>query len=104
MLYEDSRQQSGTISTAQTVLDVFADEHVAEACSRSDIDPDTLLDGSNTLYLFAPLHEQERLRPVFEALLMSVVRTAMERSAVSGQPLDPGFLVLLDEAGNIAMG
>jgi type IV secretion system protein VirD4 len=102
VLYEDGRQQSGTISTAQTVLDVFADEHVGEACSRSDIDPDTLLDGANTLYLFAPLHEQERLRPIFEALLMSVVRTAMERSAMSGQPLDPAFLVLLDEAGNIA--
>jgi type IV secretion system protein VirD4 len=33
---------------------------------------------------------------------MSVVRAAMERSAMSGQPLDPAFLVLLDEAGNIA--
>ena len=33
VLYEDDRQQSGTISTAQTVLDVFADTNVAEACS-----------------------------------------------------------------------
>jgi type IV secretion system protein VirD4 len=102
VLYEDDRQRSGTISTAQTVLDVFADEHVMAACSRADIDPDTLLDGPNTLYLFAPLHEQERLRPVFEALVMSVVRTAMERSAETGQALDPTLLVLLDEAGNIA--
>jgi type IV secretory pathway TraG/TraD family ATPase VirD4 len=104
---EDPRQRSGTITSAQAALDVFADEHVERACTPGQldggqIDPERLLNGSNTLYLFAPLHEQERLRPVMEALVMSVVRTAMERTARTRTPLDVRLLVLLDEAGNVA--
>ena len=33
---------------------------------------------------------------------MLVVRTAMERTAQTGEPLELPFLILLDEAGNIA--
>jgi len=104
---EDPRQRSGTLTSAQAALDVFADDHVEAACTPGQltggqVDPERLLDGSNTLYLFAPLHEQERLRPIMEALVQAVVRTAMERTARTRQPLDVRLLVLLDEAGNIA--
>jgi type IV secretion system protein VirD4 len=108
VLEETERQRSGSLTSAQDALDVFGDEHVERACSpdqadnRPRIDPDRLLDGLDTLYLYAPLHEQDRLRPVMEALIMSVVRTAMERTAATGQPLHPRLLVLLDEAGNVA--
>jgi len=60
-----------------------------------------LLDGDGTLYLVAPTHAQDRLRPLFEALVMSVVREAQNR-AQAGRPCDPGLLLLLDEAGNVA--
>jgi type IV secretion system protein VirD4 len=100
--YQDGRQRSGTVAKAQQIMEVFADTSVAAACSRPDIDPEELLSGANTLYLFAPLHEQNRLRPVFEALVMCVLRTAMEQSAAAGRALDPPLLALLDEAGNIA--
>lgn len=33
-----------------------------------------------TLYLAAPVHAQDRLRPRFEALVMSVVREAQNRA------------------------
>lgn len=107
VLDETERQRSGSITSAQDALDVFGDTHVLRACSPrtlsgGQINPDRLLDGANTLYLYAPLHEQDRLRPVFEALIMSVVRTAMERTARTGQPLAWPLLVLLDEAGNVA--
>lgn len=107
VLDETERQRSGTITSAQDALDAFADENVERACTPGRlaggrIDADRLLDGAGTLYLYAPLHEQSRLRPVFEALIMSVVRTAMERTARTRRPLDIPLLVLLDEAGNIA--
>ena len=107
VLNETPNQRSGTVSSAQAAVDVFGDEHVEDACtpgrlSGGRIDPERLLDGTNTLYLSAPLHEQARLRPVFEALIQLVVRTAMTRTARTGRRLDSPLLVLLDEAGNVA--
>ena len=58
---------------------------------------------NNTLYLYAPASEQERLRPLFE-LLVSVVIFKAEQLAAA-QPdgmLDPRLFVCLDEAGNCA--
>src|SRR4029453_1346785 len=63
---------------------------------------DELLTGANnTIYLYAPASEQERLRPLFE-LLVSVVICKAEQLAAA-QPdgmLDPRLFVCLDEAGN----
>ncbi len=69
---------------------------------RGEIDPNALLDGSNTLYLCAPAHDQRRLRALFTALVKQVVETAFTRSSVRGAPLTPPLLVVLDEAANIA--
>ncbi len=64
---------------------------------------DELLDGGqHTLYLSATAREQRRLRPVFVALIESVIEEAYRRSAATGRPLDPPLLVVLDEAANIA--
>ena len=73
----------------------------AEGC---DLDIDELLTGANnTLYLYAPASEQERLRPLFELLVSVVIYKAEELAAC--QPdgmLDPRLFVCLDEAGNCA--
>lgn len=102
----DERQRSGVYSTAETVLDAFAEPVppvVAMAGARGiRIDPMALLDDCNSLYLCAPAHEQRRLRPVFTALATEVLDAAFSRSARSGRPLDPPFLVVLDEAANVA--
>lgn len=66
-----------------------------------EITPAGLLDSPGTLYLVAPAHAQDRLRPLFEALVMSVVREAQDR-AQAGKTVSPGLLLLLDEAGNTA--
>ena len=68
---------------------------------RCDIDPAKLLDNRATLYLVSPVHAQVRLAPLIEALIMSIVREAQNRSQ-AGKPCDPGLLLLLDEAGNVA--
>jgi type IV secretion system protein VirD4 len=90
--------------TAETLLDVFGDPAVAESAECCDIDLDALLQQpNNTLYLYAPASEQERLRPLFELLVSVVILKAEELAAA--QPdgmLNPRLFVCLDEAGNCA--
>ncbi|MDA0168421.1 type IV secretory system conjugative DNA transfer family protein [Solirubrobacter taibaiensis] len=99
----DIRQRSSVYATAEAILEAYADPGVAMRAQAADVRPDELLDGgSNTLYLSATVRDQRRLRPVFVALLESVIEEAYKRSAATGKPLDPPLLVVLDEAANIA--
>jgi type IV secretion system protein VirD4 len=101
----EERQRSSVFATAETVVAGFSDPNVAAsaAIAGSGIDPAALVDGSSpTLYCCAPAREQERLRPVFVALLRQVIDAAFERSSRTGRPLEPSLLVVLDEAANIA--
>ena len=101
-LGREERARSSVYTTAETVLRAFADPQVANNSYTSEIDPDRLLNGgAHTLYVSAPLHEQERLRPLFTALIQTVLTTAHQRAANHGR-LDPPLLVVLDEAANIA--
>jgi type IV secretion system protein VirD4 len=89
--------------TAETLLDVFADPVIAASADGCDLDVDALLEGANTLYLYAPANEQGRLRPLFELLIATIITRAEELAAA--QPdgmLSPRLLVCLDEAGNCA--
>ncbi len=98
----EERTRSSVYTTAETVLAAYADPRVAASAHRSDIDPATLLDGgAHTIYISAPLHEQARLRPLFTALVETVLAAAYEHVAEKGR-LDPGLLLVLDEAANIA--
>jgi len=102
----DDRQRSGVYTTAETVLDAFAEPMRSPgetgAAGGIPIDPAALLDDCNTLYLCAPAHEQRRLRPLFTALATEVLDAAFGRAARRGRPLDPPLLVVLDEAANVA--
>jgi type IV secretory pathway TraG/TraD family ATPase VirD4 len=90
--------------TAETLLDVYGDPVIAQSAEGCDLDLDELLTGANnTLYLYAPASEQERLRPLFELLVSVIIYKAEELAAA--QPngmLDPRLFVCLDEAGNCA--
>ncbi len=98
----EERQRSSVYTTAEMILAAFADERVQQETEGADYTPARLLSGGrNTLYLCAPLHEQERLRPLFAMLVQELVASAFLRAAVDG-PLDPPLLLLLDEAANIA--
>lgn len=98
----DPKQLSSVYTTAETVLEAFADERVAAATSTSQISPGWLLSGANTLYLVAPADEQEALRPVFATLVSELLGEMYSRATVAGGPLDPGVLVLLDELCNVS--
>ncbi len=65
-------------------------------------EPTELLNGSHTLYLCAPAHDQRRLRGYFTALTQQVLSQAFTRATRRGKPLDPPLLVVLDEAAHIA--
>ncbi|MHB8439254.1 MAG: type IV secretory system conjugative DNA transfer family protein [Acidimicrobiales bacterium] len=98
--WRDERQRSAVYSTAETIVDVFADLHASDHAPR--IDPDALVAGTNTLYLCAPAHEQRRLQPLFSALASEAVDRAVARAERQGAPLDPPLLVVIDEAANVA--
>jgi type IV secretion system protein VirD4 len=111
-LGRDERQRSAIFTTAETVIEAFADPDVA-ACespgfagprpaSTATIDAGRLLDGDNTLYLCAPAHDQRRLRALFATLVAQVIAEAYRRAMVQGKGLDPPLLVVLDEAANVA--
>ena len=98
----EQRARSSVYTTAETVLRCFANPTVAAATRHSDLSPDRLLDGGrHTLYITAPLHEQARLRPLFTALVQTVLTAAYRHANTHGR-LDPPLLLVLDEAANIA--
>ena len=99
----EQRARSSVYTTAETVLRCFANPTVAAASTRhSELSPDRLLDGGrHTLYITAPLHEQARLRPLFTALVQTVLTAAYRHANTHGR-LDPPLLLVLDEAANIA--
>jgi type IV secretion system protein VirD4 len=105
----DGRQRSSVYTTTEMVIEAFADPTVAASTvipgtgeKAEVVDPDELLRGDNTLYLCAPAQDQKRLRPLFSTLVSEVITAAYMRSSISGEPIDPPLLVLVDEASNVA--
>ncbi len=97
---KEDRQRGSIYTTAETVLAPFADQAHVETVG--DVDPSAVVSGANTLYLCAPSHEQQRLRPLFVGVIRDVLTEVYDRVTRSGRPLDPPLLLLLDEAANIA--
>jgi type IV secretory pathway TraG/TraD family ATPase VirD4 len=106
----DPRRKDSIYGTAQVLLDVYKYPAVAETASGCDIDRDEFLSGydgagrpvDNTVFVFAPEHRQDQLRPLLEAFICWLIRAAEDRYAATGTALDPPLLVMLDEAANIA--
>jgi type IV secretion system protein VirD4 len=101
--HREPRQRSSIYTTAETITAAFADPRVRRACRAAKYTPAALLDGEpNTLYLCAPAHEQQRLRPLFSMMVRELISVVYESSALSGEPIDPPLLLVLDELANIA--
>ena len=103
MMGREERQRASVYATAETVVAAFADPAVAASAQHCEIDPVALVSGSaGSLYCCAPARDQERLAPVFTAIVREVLDAAFERAAATGRPLDPPLLVVLDEAASVA--
>jgi type IV secretion system protein VirD4 len=98
------REAGSIASTARSSLSLWTDERVATATQSSpqSLDLDRLLAQGGTLYLVAPAEEAERCRPLFSALLLSLLRRATTRARALGGVLSPRLLLALDEAANFA--
>lgn len=97
----EPRTRSIIGATARTVLAAWWDPGVL-ATARDELTPGRLLTGANSLFLVSPAHDQERLRSVFAGIVSQMTRAVYEHRARTGQRLDPGLLVVLDEAAHIA--
>jgi type IV secretory pathway TraG/TraD family ATPase VirD4 len=90
-------------ATAEEVLHVYANQRVAAFTDGHALDLDYFLSGDNTIYLYAPAHQQRLLRPLFETITQQVVAAAQEKAARSPDGmLAPRLGLFLDEAGNCA--
>jgi type IV secretion system protein VirD4 len=97
----DPRTSSSIYATARTAIWPWADPGVAAVSKCCEIDLPWLLSGENTLYICAPLADQDRLAPTLGGLVGDVVNQAVDLSNRRGcEPLDPTLLVVLDEAAN----
>ncbi len=96
----EAETRSSVYGTAQTVVWPWADPGVAAASRGDSVNLDWLLAGQNTVYLCAPIEDQERLAPAFGGLLNDLVKAVFLRVAATGAPLDPPLLLVIDEAGN----
>jgi type IV secretion system protein VirD4 len=96
------RTRTSIEATAQTLLRAYRFQRVLRSAGSSEITPDRLLDGPNTLYLIGDAKASKLLRPLFLALLGEVVDGAYERATRAGGRLARPLLLCLDEAGNVA--
>jgi len=96
----EERTRSSVYATAQTVVWPWADPGVAASSRGRSIDLPWLLGGPNTVYLCAPIEDQRRLAPAFGGLLNDLINQAYRHVALTGRPIDPPLLIVIDEAGN----
>lgn len=94
----DDRTRSSVYATAQTLIRPWSDPLVARSAEHHSIEFDRLVAGNNTLYCCAPLHDQDRLAPVFGGLLGDLLAQAYARAG-RGDTFEP-LLIVLDEAAN----
>lgn len=97
---DEAGTRSSVYATARGAVWPWAEPGVAASSRGDSVDLDWLLDGPNTLYLCAPVDDQERLVPAFGGLLNDIIRHVYLRVAACGRPIDPPLLVVIDEAGN----
>ncbi|MDQ6636636.1 MAG: type IV secretory system conjugative DNA transfer family protein [Candidatus Dormibacteraeota bacterium] len=98
-------KEAGSIaSTARSSLSLWIDDRIARAtaASSSQLDLDQLLAEGGSLYLVAPAEDAERCRPLFSALLQTLLRKATMRARAQSGVLSPRLLLALDEAANFA--
>jgi type IV secretory pathway TraG/TraD family ATPase VirD4 len=93
---------SSVYASVESVLAAYGDPEVLATTIGEGISGERLIESSGSVYVCAPPDEQERLAPLFAALVREVIAHAYDRYARTGRPLEPPLLVLLDEAGNIA--
>ena len=102
----ESRTRDSAYASCESLMTSFTAPGVRTATTLTDgashIDPCRVLDERQTVYLIGSADDQDVLAPLFIALVQSILREAQRRYTVTGTPLDPPLMLLLDEAGHVA--
>jgi type IV secretion system protein VirD4 len=97
----DPRTRMNVAATARTVLAAWWDPRVL-GLARPELTPQRLLSGSGSLFLVASAHHQQRLQSVLAAIISEITNAVYEHRARTGERLERGLLLVLDEAAHIA--
>lgn len=102
----ESKTRDSAYASCESLMSAFTAPGVREATTLTDgaphINPSRILDEHQTVYLIGSADDQDVLAPLFIALVQSIVREAQRRYTVTGMPLDPPLMLMLDEAAHIA--
>ena len=102
----DPRTRDSAYASCESLMTSFTTPGVRAATTLADdaqkIDPTRVLDEQQTVYLIGSADDQDTLGPLFIALVQSIVREAQRRYTITGAPLDPPLMLMLDEAAHVA--
>ncbi len=99
----EGRVSSSYYTSARHAVMPWTREDVRRISDTTTLDLDWLTSGNNTLYVAAPLMDQELLAPAFGGLIADLVDQVILRHERTGQTLDTELLLLLDETANIPL-
>jgi len=99
---QPDRTRGSIEGTVQTLLRAYRFTRVQRSALASDIRPEALLGGTNTVYLVGDSKASRLLRPIFLALLGELIDRAYLKANLNGGWLPRPLLLCLDELGNVA--
>jgi type IV secretion system protein VirD4 len=99
---QPDRTRGSVEGTVQALLRAYRSERVQRSAQTSEITPEALLKGSNTVYLVGDAKASRALRPIFLALLGQLIDHSYQQANRNGGKLRPPLLLCLDELGNVA--
>lgn len=98
ILKSDAKVLQNTLSTAQSVLGLLADKHVAHITGASNFDLSELRQQKTALYIITPEADTKYFSPITALLYMDLF-SMVQQGKKKGEPYVP-ILMLLDEAAN----
>ena len=99
----DDRLTGSFYASARQAVKPWTRDEVRRISRTTTIDLDWLTAGDNTLYLAAPLTDQQTLAPAFGALIADLVDQVILRLDRDRRPLDHELLLLIDETANMPL-
>lgn len=104
---EQKPKQSIRVS-AQQILEAWGTEAIQPAMDIHSADGgpvfsiDEFLNSTGTLYIIAPIHQQQFFQSIYTVLTASIITHVEHRHVETGKPLRPRLLMCMDETGNTA--
>lgn len=99
----DVRLTGSFYASARQAVKPWTRDEVRRISRTTTIDLDWLTADDNTLYLAAPLTDQQTLAPAFGALIADLVDQVILRLDRDRRPLDHELLLLIDETANMPL-